>query len=150
VIKGRDRVNENECRHAKKCKEPPRKSELDYGHAVGDPDIYSIDSYLDLPNEDSGVEPSLVVVDALLDMRIPKDFVMPGSVESVVVAGAPVGDDKQGDDDTVLDELVHEPEPGLAAGVVPVEAVSEVVSVSPSVSVVPAPTPTALSPVVLA
>ena len=53
------------------------------------------------------------------------------------------GDD---DDDTVLDELVHEPEFELG----PVtEAISKVISVSPSPSVVPTSTPTRLSPAAL-
>ena len=51
------------------------------------------------------------------------------------------------DDDAVLDELVRAPE--LEVGPVPVpvpDAVSKIVS--PSVSVVPSPTPTTLSPAV--
>ena len=55
------------------------------------------------------------------------------------------GDDIR-DDDTILDELVHKPEPELYPLA---EAVPKIVSVSPSVSVVPTPTPTRLSPAVL-
>lgn len=66
------------------------------------------------------------------------------------MAEALVGDDKHGDEsDTVLDEDVHEPELELGPVLeLAADAVSEVVSASPSVSVVPTPTLAELSPAV--